>query len=528
MFNLTKESIAKLSIEERQSLLRQLKKQKRDNDKKLIKLEAEGREVEATKLKYEKKNKLLFFNKGLGHLGKNGKWESNPIQKQFFESLKTPKYKIYGLVGANRISKTFSSTGVSALPALKGCFPWQDPEEVGTWLWNTRNWNPPIKIRIIGQDWEKHIKSVIIPTIQELWPDSWGFQCKKNNVGVEAYWTLPGYGTVEIMSNNSESDLFEGWNGHVIIYDEPPKRDNRIACARGLIDNNGIEIFAMTLLKEAWVDQEVVNAIDENGAPDPAIKFYTGDIQDNVGYGITQEGVDQFSKSLTDDEKSARLRGIPSYKAGVILNIDRNKHLVERFSIPSHWMVDVAIDIGVQKPHDVLYIATAPDGRKYVCFENTVAGSGEAIAEEIIQRKNRYNLRINTVLCDPLAKGNTEGMDYEHSTWAKIDTGLNRFGMYLQKGSKLKKDGVIAINDLLMTVNKMPMLFFFQDLGRTIKQTMGWMYDDKGLESKKDDDMCENLYRLILLGTEYEEIYTGNDISYAELSVNDRDKITGC
>ena len=46
----------------------------------------------------------------------------------------------------------------------------------------------------------------------------------------------------------SESDLFEGWDGHVIIYDEPPKRDNRVACARGLIDHNGIEIFAMGLI----------------------------------------------------------------------------------------------------------------------------------------------------------------------------------------------------------------------------------------------------------------------------------------
>ena len=516
----------KLTPEQKAKIIAQTKKELAAVKAKEEKLDIQKKSLIKQQKEYEKKNKLLFFNDpDKGYLGKNGKWESNPIQKKYFQALRDPQYKIYGLVGANRISKTFSSTGVTVLTALRGCFPWEDPNEVGTWFWNSRNWEPPIKIRIVGQDWEKHIKTVIISTIKELWPHSWGFQSRKNGQGVEATWTHPSGSTIEILSNSSESELFEGWNGNIIIYDEPPKRQNRIACARGLVDYQGIEIFAMTLLKEAWIDQEVVNGVDENGHLDKSTIFFKGDIQDNVGFGITQEGVDQFAKTLTDDEKSARLRGVPSYKSGIILNIDRKTHIVDRtFEIPSAWMVDVSIDIGIQKPHDILYLATSTDGRKYVCFEDTVSGNGEMIADSIIKKKNRYGLRINRVICDPLAKGSTAGMDYEHSTWAKIDNALNRFDLYLEAGSKLKNDGIITINSLLMTVNKIPMLFFFRDLGKTVKQCLNWMYDKEGKPSKKDDDMPENLYRLALLETEWEEPYVEE---YYNTGHRDRDPITG-
>ena len=517
----------KLTPEQKAKRRAQIEKELEVVKAKEKKLDIQLKSVIKQQKEYEKKNKLLFFNDpDKGYLGKHGKWESNPTQKKYFEALKNPLYKILGLVGGNRTAKTFSSTGVTALTGIKGCFPWEDPNEVGTWFWNNRGWEPPIKIRIVGQDWEKHIKTVIVATIKELWPASWGFDPRKNGQGVEANWTHPA-GTIEILSNSSESSVFEGWNGHIVIYDEPPKRENRIACARGLVDYQGIEIFAMTLLKEAWIDQDVVNGVDKNGQLDKSTIFFTSDIQDNVGFGITQEGVDQFAKTLTEDEKSARLRGVPSYKSGIILNMDREIHVVERnFEIPSSWMVDVAIDIGIQKAHDILYLATSPDGRKYVCFEETVSGNGDIIAESIIQKKNRYMLRINRVICDPLAKGNTAGQDFEHSTWSKIDAALNRFDMYLEAGSKLKNDGVITINSLLMTVNKIPMLFFFRDLGKTVKQCLNWMYDKEGKPSKKDDDMCENLYRLALLETEWEEPDLSWDSLYSDGS-NERDPVTG-
>ena len=145
-------------------------------------------------------------------------------------------------------------------------------------------------------------------------------------------------GVIEIVSNNSESDLLEGWEGHGIGYDEPPTRANRIACARGLADYNGIEFFSMTILKEAWVDLEVINKTLKDGSPDPAVYSVHAEIYDNVGFGIDQKGVDNFASKLTEDEKMSRLKGIPSYKQGLVLNLDRNKNIIKRFPIPTHWI----------------------------------------------------------------------------------------------------------------------------------------------------------------------------------------------
>ena len=177
----------KLTPEQKAKRRAQIEKELEAVKAKQEKLDIQQKSLIKQQKEYEKKNKLLFFNDpDKGYLGKHGKWESNPTQKKYFEALKNPLYKILGLVGGNRTAKTFSSTGATALTGIKGCFPWEDPNEVGTWFWNNRGWEPPIKIRIVGQDWEKHIKTVIVATIKELWPASWGFDPRKNGQGVEA------------------------------------------------------------------------------------------------------------------------------------------------------------------------------------------------------------------------------------------------------------------------------------------------------------------------------------------------------
>ena len=292
-------------------------------------------------------------------------------------------------------------------------------------------------------------------------------------------------------------------------WDEPPKRENRVASARGLVDTCGREFFGMTLLKEAWVSTDIIEATLPDGTPDLSVFNIDAKIGTNVGYGITQEGVDQFAKTLNADEKSARLDGVPSYKAGLVLPIDRNKHFIERFPIPKHWPIDIAIDIGLAKPHDVLYIATAENNMKYVIFEEEIAGPGETIADSIIRKKIRYGMRINRIIIDPLAKADKNN---ENTTYGKIDLALNRYEMYLETGSKDKDDAIISMKSLLNTVNGQSALFIFRDLKKTTRQVLNWMYDENGKPSKKDDDQCENLYRLILLGTQYDDdAFYGSD-----------------
>ncbi|MHC4560722.1 MAG: hypothetical protein ACYS80_25870 [Planctomycetota bacterium] len=270
-------------------------------------------EAERKRLVSEAKEKYVDILSTLTNFSESHKiygFEPNPIQAELIDAWSDRRKKVFTFTGANRIGKTTIGTilGLSTL--------------FGRYLWNDQRisfpHNRPRKVRYVGQDWEKHIKSVVLPELHAWWPSDRPFSAKKNNQGVDAYWVDEKTGsTLEVMSNLQPTDLHEGWSGDLIIYDEPPKRDIRVANARGLIDRQGRELFSMTLLKEAWVDTEIIRARTEDGRPDPSVFNVHGSIDVNIGYGITQEGVEQFKKTLTDDEIQARIQPETSLRRAV-------------------------------------------------------------------------------------------------------------------------------------------------------------------------------------------------------------------
>lgn len=448
------------------------------------------------KKQYQDENKIEFFDKPPNP-------GPNPPQAKLLQAWGDSRFKIFAFTGGNRSGKTTIGCLITICTAA------------GEWIWNGERilfpHNKPRKIRIVGQDWEKHIKTVVVPELLKWWPKNRPLKVKKNSLGVESFFIDEMTGsTIEIMSNKQESELHEGWHGDLIYYDEPPRREIRIANARGLVDRRGRELFCMTLLKEAWVDRDVIKAVDEKtGRPDRSVFSVNATIYDNVGFGLDAEGVEQFAKTLNPEEREARLDGKPSYLSGLICkNFDRVKHLVERFKIPSDWPVDISFDIHPRKPQAVLFIATHPYGKRYVCFEIWDNGDGTYIAEEAMRIVSRFNLRVNRVLIDPLSKSDANSDETGNTTFDKINMVLMRHGLVLEVATKDKTSGILEINNHLKGPNNEPSLFFFDDLVITIRQVEGWVYEDKGdnvgKPSKVDDDMPENLYRLLLLDTKYE------------------------
>ena len=147
------------------------------------------------------------------------------------------------------------------------------------------------------------------------------------------------------------------------------------------------------------------------------------------------------------------------------------------------------------------------------------------VADWILKYVEKNQLRLNRVIVDPLAKSDRNN---ENSTYEKIDMQLNRYGYYLEIGSKDKEDGIQRINDHLDSRYGSPSLFFFRNAGpRVFRQIENWMFDDNGKPSKEDDDAGENLYRLMLLGTKYEEEDEEESDIVVETKTSTRNPVTG-
>jgi len=421
----------------------------------------------------------------------------NPKQKQLLDGWLDNNKKVFTFTGGNRMGKTTILTiiGICVL--------------AGQWLWDGTKISfihkKPRKVRLVGQGWESHIKAVVIPALKRWWPKNRPLKTSKNNQGVESVWidVLTG-STIEIMSNSQESDMFEGWDGDLVLYDEPPRRDIRVACARGLIDREGRELFGATLIKEAWIHREVIKARDENGKPDMSVCNVTGEIYDNLGYGLTQAGIDQFAKTLKPEERLARLHGKPSYMSTLVFpRFDREKHVKEPFKIPLDWIVDISIDFHPSKPWAVVFMATARNNFKYVINEIHSHGNPKFIAEEIVRYVQEKKLRVGIVQIDPLAKGDRNNDNTVYEIVAEV---LGSHGLTLDVASKDKDNGIALVNNLLWTENEMPGLYFCENCVQTIRQTEDLMYDPDSLRPtavKVDDDFTECLYRLALIDTQW-------------------------
>jgi hypothetical protein len=388
---------------------------------------------------------------------------------------------------------------------------------VGKYLWDDTSLlhlfphNLPRKVRYVGQGWNDHVKAVVIPEIQKWWPANRRVKTRGNGVITDTFWKDEKTGsTMEIMSNNQQSKEHEGWSGDIILYDEPSRRDIYVANARGLIDRKGREIFACTLLDEPWIDREIIKKTNDDGKPDKAVFWVEGTSNDNVGYGITQEGLDEFANKLRPGERKTRIEGIPEYKSGLILDFsrryrDRGGHLCKRFQIPLDWMIDIAIDVHPRKEQAVLFVATDPRNDRYVCEEIWGHGNAKWVAESVVRAVKYHSYRVNRVIIDPLAKGDGNNDESVYEIIGKI---LMANDMVLETATKDKDQGILEIKDHLCGPNGQPSIWFFDDLVRTIYEIEGWMWDkDTQKAAKEDDDMMENLYRLCLLNTQWEEAY---------------------
>jgi len=416
-------------------------------------------------------------------------WIPWPHQQRALDLIAAGK-KVILVQGANRIGKTvFGSCFVGSL--CLGIEPWSgNPTIFG---------KIPIRARIIAVDWEHHAKEVIVPSLKE-WLPAGTYDTRKNNVGVETYWDFPETkSTIELMTHSQETRIHEGWKGHVVWSDEPVPKDKYTANKRGLIDYGGIFIMTMTALYEPWILDEIVLS------PNPSVGTVL-EVPMRANPLLQQEDIDNFSKGLTEEERSVRVDGGWLQLAGLVLKqFDKDRNVVKDFKVPTDWPVIAMIDIHLSKPQAVSFYGWDPYDRIFAVEEIWEHLTPEQIGDEIVKRKYDYP-RLKDAYIDPLAKGDNIFVQNRvniEDMFSIIERKLAPHGIRLHVGSKDKASGIININTKLEGLNKMPALFFLERCKRHIHEAMRWIYDKDGLPQKENDHMMENLYRATLVGVRY-------------------------
>jgi hypothetical protein len=213
--------------------------------------------------------------------------------------------------------------------------------------------------------------------------------------------------------------------------------------------------------------------------------------------------VEQFAKSLKPEEKEARLYGKPSYMSTLVCpKFSRDTHIKERFKIPLDALIGIQIDFHPSRPWAISFMATLRNGFKYLCEEIKFRGNPKAAAEEIVRKiKERQYERVVSIKVDPLAKS---GEGNEIDVYSILSDALAAFNLSLGVASKEKDNGIAILNNLLLTENDIPGLYFFRDCPNTITQTEDWLYDPETFKpSKENDDFVEVLYRHCLDNIEW-------------------------
>lgn len=237
---------------------------------------------------------------------------------------------------------------------ITGQYPKWYPEE--------KKHNRAVVGRIVAQDFQKGVGEVILKFLDEWLDPSLVVKKTRNPMGVPIKWQLKNGSTFDILTYEQSTESFEGWKGDIVWFDEPPPRDKYIATLRGLVDRRGRVWLTLTPLKQAWIYDDIYTAADGKH-----ITVVTVDMEDNPW--LPKEAKEEFARSLTEEEKEARLHGKFMHLSGLIYKEFGDHNIIEAPDIRREWTRYFAIDLHDRTPAACIWFAVDPAGNHYVYDE---------------------------------------------------------------------------------------------------------------------------------------------------------------
>lgn len=362
----------------------------------------------------------------------------------------------------------------------------------------------PVKLLTITTDWDK-VDEIFTSQRGEggkVWrmlPQG-GFvkSVKRNHSGaidtIEcANGSLWRFDTVKSWLANPQGAESSDWDA--IHVDEPCPEQMFKAAARGLIDRGGSAWFTLTPLREWWINdyffpQETRGQMREDVWAEQA------SMKENPT--LNAAAIEEYERTLTEDEKQCRLHGIPLNLSGLVYKqFSWDKHVLKSIpegwasfsEPPKDWPIYFQIDPHPQTPHAVLFCAVSPQGTRFYFTDLFKHTSIAGLAKEI---KNVLNGRFALEgRIDPLAYVN------DPITETNMAEEFIRCGVIVEKATKALAHGILRVQQELA---KETAIRFSPSCVRTLWEMQRYSWDEKDNKPvDKDDHMMECLYRMELL-----------------------------
>jgi len=398
---------------------------------------------------------------------------------------------------------------------------------------------PPIKGLITTQALgkESSLGQVIVPKLKDWIPKEELKETKKNQQGVEVQWIFRNGSELRAMAYEQDVRQFEGFEVHFWHGDEPPPEKIYGGMVRALATFGGWKWITMTPVID---DAFTYNALylDENNYKTKILgieanlkhkrkwwhngnKRYTDSdygIEVQTG-GLQEEAVEEFRRQLYASgldpaEIEARLTGQFRSLSGRIIDVfDSKIHTCDSFPVYARdYTIYVAIDPHPKKPWCITFMAVDRGGKKYIFKCLYLRSTLENICMAINVELGSKKIKAQEFIIDPQAiVEESEGENLITKIFKISDKKIFCFKAARSEGAK--EQGIQLIRDEFnydFDLGIEPTLFIFSTEHEAIKQINSWMWDDTGKTdkvkaSKKDDDFCENLYRLLLRNPKFVE-----------------------
>lgn len=439
---------------------------------------------------------------------KSMRYVPNPKQEAFHLS----KAPIRAVFGGNRSGKT-TCGGNEFIWHITGNYPDWYPAEM--------QYHRSVKGRLIASDYGKAVREVIIPFFDEWLDDGLIEKVLRNPIGVPVKYFFKNGSTFDIVTHEQETKAFEGWKGDIAWFDEPPPRAKYIATMRGLIDHGGRIWITATPLSEPWMYDEIACNPDKD-----RVFVETMDIRDNKL--LSPEFIAAFEKSLTADERTARIHGQHLHLTGrVYKEFNDNTHVVPDFEIKAHWPRYMCIDPHPRKATAVLWLAVDEHDNYWVYDELKFEGSIDMMSNAIHAQEGE--LIPHQRFIDP-------AMDKDNELFGGMNVRKEfmKNGVYCQRANNDFNLGLSRIKQALRSefvplVRKtVPRLHVFQSCRNLIDEFQHYSWDDykrnpeahgvKEKVRKRDDDFLDCLRYIFNAGPRFYNVVENEDegeVTYA-------------